>query len=164
MLPYQEKILSFDPKPIYDIINVDRFARVQSISIQEMFPIVKGICACGCGAELKGKRTRWATDNCMRFALSVWGIINGHSETISFYLRLIHKNWTCCKCGEMDKYSVYKNGLVVSAIHKDHIMAVKNGGGGCWLDNYQLLCNCCHKEKTKQSCLVMLNYWSLKPF
>jgi 5-methylcytosine-specific restriction endonuclease McrA len=150
MLPHQEKILSFDPKPIYDIINVDRFSRIQSIPIGKMFPENGKLCGCGCGTELKGRRKRWATDSCMRFAQAVWGIINGHSEIISFYLKLIHKHWACCNCGEVDKYTVYKNGVVVSAIHKDHIVAVKNGGGGCWLDNYQLLCDCCHKEKTKQ--------------
>lgn len=30
----------------------------------------------------------------------------------------------------------------------DHILAVKDGGGGCGLSNYQTLCIWCHKEKS----------------
>lgn len=30
----------------------------------------------------------------------------------------------------------------------DHIVPVKFGGGGCWLNNYQLLCHNCHVQKT----------------
>ena len=30
----------------------------------------------------------------------------------------------------------------------DHIIAVKDGGGCCGLDNYQTLCISCHKNKT----------------
>jgi len=32
----------------------------------------------------------------------------------------------------------------------DHIVAVKDGGGCCGLENYRLLCLRCHKERTKQ--------------
>jgi len=53
-------------------------------------------------------------------------------------------------CGIVEKYKEYKNGLSVNAIHKDHKIPVHKGGGGCWLDNYQLLCDDCHKDKTKK--------------
>ena len=147
---HQKRILDFNPKEIYDKIQIDKYSRVQSISITKMFPKQENkICSCGCGQKLEGRRSVWATDSCMRFAQSVWGIINGHSETISFYLRKMFPQWACCKCGLTDSYKEFKNGLNVNEIHKDHIVAVVNGGGGCWLDNYQLLCKECHKEKTK---------------
>lgn len=33
----------------------------------------------------------------------------------------------------------------------DHIVAVVDGGGGCGIDNYQTLCQPCHKQKTKEA-------------
>lgn len=150
MRPHQKRILEFNPKPIYDRVDINRYSRIQSVSMDKLFPLRNdGLCACGCEKKLEGKRRRWATDSCMHFAQSVYGIINGHSEIISSYLRKIYPEWACCKCGLTDSYKEYKNGLCVSNIHKDHIIAVVNGGGGCWLDNYQLLCGDCHKEKTK---------------
>ena len=38
---------------------------------------------------------------------------------------------------------------MANKIHVEHIIPVHKGGGGCWLGNYQLLCEDCHKEKTK---------------
>lgn len=150
MKPHQQRILELDPKPIYDRINIDIYSRFQSISMSCLFPIRNdGLCACGCESKLTGRRKRWANDSCYYFAQSVFGIINGHSEIISSYLRKIYPDWACCKCGLTESYKEFKNGLCVSSIHKDHILAVVNGGGGCWLDNYQLLCSDCHKEKTK---------------
>ena len=147
--PHQKRILELDPTYIYERISLDRYKRVQSIPMDKLFPKNGEFCGCGCGEKLTGRRTRWATDSCHAFAIAVQGIINGHPEIISFYLRLLNKDWACCSCGEMDKYKEYKNGMCVNAIHKDHIIAVKNGGGGCWLNNYQLLCDVCHEEKTK---------------
>jgi 5-methylcytosine-specific restriction endonuclease McrA len=150
MKPHQQRVLDFNPEVFYEKGLVDRYKRIQSIPINKFFPIREDkICACGCGKELKGRRTRWATDECAYFAQAVWGIINGHSEIITSYLKKIHKQWACCKCGLTDAFKEQKNGVCVSSIHKDHIVAVMNGGGGCWLDNYQLLCEDCHKEKTK---------------
>jgi 5-methylcytosine-specific restriction endonuclease McrA len=146
---YQSRVLFLDPNPIYNRIKVNHFARIQSISISEIFPENSNLCGCGCGAELTGRKRRWATDSCKYFAQAVWGIINGHSEIVSSYLHLYHGAIACVKCGLTDSYKEYKNGLGVSAIHKDHIIPVYKGGGGCWLSNYQYLCDDCHKEKTK---------------
>lgn len=146
---YQSKVLFLDPKPIYDRIKVNHFSRIQSVSIGDMFPLNGNLCGCGCGAELTGRKRRWATDGCKYFAQAVWGIINGHSEIISSYLRLYNGTIACIECGLTDSYKEYKNGLGVSAIHKDHIVPVFKGGGGCWLSNYQYLCDTCHKTKTK---------------
>ena len=146
---YQLRVLFLDPKPIYDRISVNKFSRIQSVPIVDMFPVNASICGCGCGDELTGRRRRWATNECMYFAQAVWGIINGHSEIISSYLFLYNGVIACVECGITDAYTNYKNGLCVNAIHKDHIIPVFKGGGGCWLSNYQYLCNICHKKKTK---------------
>jgi 5-methylcytosine-specific restriction endonuclease McrA len=146
---YQLRVLFLDPKPIYDRIKVDHFARVQSVPIGDMFPLNGNLCGCGCGAEVTGRRRRWATDSCKYFAQAVWAIINGHSETISSYLKLYHGVVACIECGITDFYTEYANGLSVSSVHKDHIVPVFKGGGGCWLSNYQYLCDTCHKQKTK---------------
>ena len=146
---YQLRVLFFDPKPIYEKIKVDNFIRVQSISITEMFPKNESFCGCGCGSKLLGRRKRWATDECKYFAQAVWGIINGHSEIITSYLRLYNGIIACVKCGLTDSYKEFKNGMYVNLIHKDHIIPVFKGGGGCWLSNYQYLCDTHHKQKTK---------------
>lgn len=146
---YENRILNFDPSEIYSRVKINKYKRQQSISVTELFPPKKYFCNCGCGLKLEGRRTRWASDDCSKFASSIWGIMSGHSDIISKFLRLKFDNWACCKCGLMDSYSVQKNGLAVNDIHKDHILAVVNGGGGCWIDNYQLLCSKCHKLKTK---------------
>jgi 5-methylcytosine-specific restriction endonuclease McrA len=146
---YQLRVLFLDPKPIYDRIKVDNFARIQSVSIADIFPFNGSLCGCGCGAEVTGRRRRLATDSCKYFAQAVWGIINGHSEIISSYLLLYHGVIACIDCGLTDAYVEFKNGMCVNAIHKDHIIPVCKGGGGCWLSNYQYLCNPCHKMKTK---------------
>jgi 5-methylcytosine-specific restriction endonuclease McrA len=146
---YQLRVLFLDPKSIYDRINVNHFVRVQSISIADIFPLNENLCGCGCGSQVTGRRRRWAKDSCKYFAQAVWGIINGHSEIISSYLNLYNGSIACVKCGLTDSYKEFKNGMSVNAIHKDHIIPVFKGGGGCWLSNYQYLCDACHKEKTK---------------
>lgn len=146
---YQLRVLFLDPKPIYDRISVNHFKRIKSVSISQMFPENGNICGCGCGAELLGRRKRWATDECKYFAQAVWGIINGHSEIITSYLQLYNGIIACVECGLTNSYKEFKNGMSVNSIHKDHIIPVFKGGGGCWLSNYQYLCDACHKQKTK---------------
>lgn len=151
MFNYEKRILGLNPDKINCFYFLDKFKRSQSISFELLFPKKKdGYCDCGCGQKLTGKRTRYASNDCCLFTQSVWGILSGHSEIISKFLKLKFKNWACCNCGVMDKFKELKNGLVVNCIHKDHIMPVHKGGGGCWLDNYQLLCDDCHKDKTKK--------------
>jgi len=143
--------MSLNPNDINGFDKIDKFKRKQSIPFELLFPKKKnGICDCGCGKKLQGKRTRYATDDCSKFTQSVWGILINHPQTIDKFLKIKFKDWACCNCGVMDKYKEYKNGLIVNAIHKDHIVPVFKGGGGCWLDNYQLLCDDCHKLKTKK--------------
>lgn len=152
---YQKRVLFFDPSVIYKRVKVNKYKRLQSICMSKMFPKIKGKCACGCGKKLEGRRTKWCSDECSAFAYNVSAIINGDSAVITKWLKLYLGNWACCQCGLTDSYKEFKNGLSVSTIHKDHILAVMNGGGGCWLSNYQLLCEDCHKEKTKEDLKVI---------
>ncbi len=148
---YEERILNFNPKIIYSLVNVNFKKRKQSIKMAKMFPKPKEkICSCGCRKKLKGRQTRWATKSCQWFAYHVNCIINGDSKIIKRYLEIYFNGWKCCKCPADNIFIEYKNGLSVSAIQVDHILAVINGGGGCWLSNYQLLCINCHKLKTKK--------------
>lgn len=147
---HQKRVLEFNPSEIYSRIKIDKFSRFQKIGMLEVFPKIGKKCGCGCGKNLEGRRTRWASDDCMLFAVDVTALIKGDPAITSIYLSILFPNWACCKCGVMEKYKEYKNGLSVSAIHKDHIIPIHKGGGGCWLDNYQLLCDDCHKDKTKK--------------
>lgn len=154
---YELRVLLFNPVSIYKRVKINKYKRTQNIGMEEMFPRLSPKCACGCGKELQGRRTKWATDECMLFAANVLGIINGDAQIISKWLRIYFGQWACCKCGLCDSYKEYKNGLCVSTIHKDHILAVVNGGGGCWLSNYQLLCEDCHFKKTKKDLKKLKN-------
>jgi len=103
-----------------------------------MFPDRKdGYCSCGCGAALVGRRRRWATNECTKFALGVWAIIDGQVGTFEYYVGK-YNGKKCAGCRSRRQLKV------------DHIVPVKHGGGGCWLSNFQLLCHACHVIKTNK--------------
>lgn len=61
------------------------------------------------------------------------------------YKVLKRDNWTCAKCGWQSESKKSNNhGLVV-----DHIVPIAIGGEQWDLNNLQLLCTKCNKEKTK---------------
>ncbi|MGI4749722.1 MAG: HNH endonuclease [Janthinobacterium lividum] len=93
-------------------------------------------CSCGCGRALTGRRTRWATQPCAAFATAVWEIIDGRQATIRKFVTLYNGGWKCAVCNSGKKVKL------------DHVVPIKFGGGGCWLNNYQLLCHNCHVKKT----------------
>ena len=136
---YQYRVLYLDPSDIYTRIHISATARHQSsklMGLPVMFPKpLTKICSCGCGKPLPPKRSRWASDDCARFAIDIYNIIYGQLDTIKYYLKK-YQGYKC-KCGRVRKMKV------------DHIIPVKLGGGGCWLSNYQFLCHNCHVEKTK---------------
>lgn len=124
-----------DP-PVLD--KLDPFKRVQELRFSDMFPIRRdGLCACGCGEALEGRRTRWASDECSRLAVRVYGVYVGRSGAIRSAL-WDRDQGRCAECG-----------AVTWSWDADHIIPVVQGGGGCWLDNLQTLCVPCHKRKTK---------------
>jgi hypothetical protein len=67
----------------------------------------------------------------------VIAILNGVTTPVRQILIKIHGN-ICANCRCEKK------------VVADHIVAVCNGGGGCWLSNYQLLCGDCHNYKTRE--------------
>ncbi len=146
---YQKRVLAFDPSNVPNLYTPKPFQRYQYISVLQLFPKVGNVCGCGCGVELTGRQRRWATEDCQSYAVAVWGIIAGRSDTIQRYMRKYH-GWKCSLCGCEDKgHEMGANGTV-SWIKIDHIIPVKLGGGACWLSNYQLLCHECHVPKTNK--------------
>lgn len=136
------RVMMFDPTPCYQNVTVDVFKRIQTsgtgLHMGAIFPQKDAkVCACGCGAGLSGRRTRWASVDCTHFALNTWRIIQGHTKTIATLLRAYNDDIVCCQaCGEITDCEV------------DHIVPVHKGGGGCWLSNYQFLCKSCHLSKS----------------
>jgi len=138
-----QRILSFDAAPAI-VKGLERGAlqthvRFQAYAaIRDFFdqPDPKR-CTCGCGLELTGRRRRWATDECSWFGLSVLRILKCDADEI--------RHWLVVKCGEACAHC----GVMGEKLQVDHIIPVHQGGGGRWLDNYQLLCDSCHKVKTK---------------
>ncbi|WP_218033540.1 HNH endonuclease [Adhaeribacter aerolatus] len=134
---WQERVIFFDPQDIYTQVKINAFRRIQShLAFPDMFPDRKdGLCSCGCGIALTGRRRRWATNDCTKFATAVWAIIDGQVGTYEYYLGK-YQGRKCAVCRSRRNLKV------------DHIIPVKYGGGGCWLSNFQLLCHACHVEKT----------------
>lgn len=170
-------ILAFDPSEIYTRLDgvINPFLRRNRIGVEQTFPDYKnGLCGCGCGTKLTGRRRRWASDYCSKLPLMVTFIINGDVSVIKPIVAHMYGN--CCNvCGRTDgdfkrtvehprwkpnmtdeEYKVYRRQYnkslhdMASKIHLDHIIPVHKGGGGCWLNNYQLLCEECHKIKSNQ--------------
>ena len=53
----------YNPADLYERIHdyIDPFKRTQSVGFSKMFPNSPGVCGCGCGQQLTGRRTRWAS-------------------------------------------------------------------------------------------------------
>jgi 5-methylcytosine-specific restriction endonuclease McrA len=141
---HMRRVMFFDPREIIKRVKIDHNLRNPSFSVIQAFPSNGNKCACGCGAELVGRRKRWATKECHDFATTIQLIFMCYPNTISKYLRKYY-GYNCIECGCEDK----SHGEV-SWIKVDHIIPVKHGGGGGWLSNYQLLCHDCHVKKTKE--------------
>lgn len=140
-----ERVLFLDPTRVYEGLRVDVYARNQNsttLTIGEMFPnTAANLCACGCGAKLGGRRKRWASEACSDFAYQVHSIIAGRLDSIAHALRYYHFDGgrpACMECGDTCDLEI------------DHVVAVANGGGACWLNNYRYLCKPCHRDKTNK--------------
>ena len=117
---------------------IDIYSRYQkALNLQDLYPTIKGVCCCGCGQELTGRRTRFATEECRQIALINYYILKGNTKVIRRQLEL-RDGCICSNCGVKNE-----------DWDADHIIPVHKGGGGCTLDNYQTLCKRCHKAKTK---------------
>ena len=147
-LPYKElefhghewnrNVMFFDPRPVLERVKIDHSKRHPSVRIGDIFPANGSICSCGCNRPLSGRRKRWYSSDCSKFANAVWAIFSGRLEFVRNRIAKYY-GWKCAHCGEE-----------TTDLHCDHILPVKHGGGGWWLGNYQLLCHKCHKIKTNQ--------------
>jgi len=133
-----------------DLIN--KYARVQEgLTMNHVYPNYEdGMCSCGCGRPLRGRRTRWATDQCRNDAADRFLVTKGDTETIR---RLVWERdqGICALCGnKVLKYEAH------------HILPVSLGGGGCGIDGFATLCIPCHKElhrkKGKDQILPLQNH------
>lgn len=113
---------------------LNKFQRLQSnFKLEELYPSIPFKCACGCGLRLTGRRTRWATDQCVPKIITGFLILSGNVQVIRHELYKKQEGY-CQKCG-----------LKTDDWEADHIIPVHKGGG---LENFQTLCKDCHKEKT----------------
>lgn len=147
MITNIERVLYFDPTPVYERIadKIDPYRRHQSITVELAFPQPPrdaGKCTCGCDVVPKtygnGNYMKYATDSCSYLVTNVVSIINNYFQKppkfITYYAGQI-----CDECKDPSK----KYNLQL-----DHIVGVKQGGGGSWLSNYRWLCHECHVHKT----------------
>lgn len=117
--------------------DLDPFSRYQNgLAVVHLYPLrYDGLCACGCGKKLTGRRKRWATNLCSKSCLDKLLVIKGDTQHIRCLL-YGRDHGVCAACGDCEKW------------HADHILPVEYGGGACTLDNFQTLCTDCHKIKT----------------
>lgn len=94
-------------------------------------------CDCGCGRVTQGRR--FASNTCADVTYFAAHMLGNQGERLYRFLVDL-RGAKCEKCGD-------ENG----PFDVDHITEVNEGGGMCWIDNFQLLCrDKCHKEKTAQ--------------
>ena len=118
---------------------IDNHKRVQKgLVMIQMFPSLPGLCACGCGKRLTGRKKRWASQHCADRAYRLFAVLKGDNQVIREEVFERDQGF-CVKCGVYDE-----------KWQADHVIEVCNGGGGCTIDNFQTLCLHCHKEKTKE--------------
>jgi len=117
---------------------LDFFKRYQQgFKIENLFPVRNdGLCSCGCNEKLFGRKKKWFSKTCLRYALNTYYIVKGDVQVIRENLYQIDKGF-CRGCGVQTK-----------EWHADHIIPVFKGGGACGIDNFQTLCVDCHKEKS----------------
>ncbi len=147
-----ERILFFDPTALYERIGhlIDPHKRHQSLGMETLFPKIEKFCACGCGKLAKQSdvfkedgitptwQRKWHSDVCGAFASDVLSIINNYFGRPTFYIKL-YNGHKCVGCS----HETYD-------LELDHIIGVKQGGGGCWLSNYEFKCKKCHVSKTNK--------------
>ena len=117
---------------------LDYYRRYQiGLKLDHLFPEKEDkTCACGCGMQLTGRKKKWFNNRCKKESLNHFYIIKGDVQIIRYNLFELDGGH-CRNCGVYDENW-----------QADHITPVSMGGGACSLENFQTLCNDCHKEKT----------------
>ena len=143
-------VIDFDQKVInagYFLIELmkkagihDQFRRkIKTGIVLDLVQPIGGSCGCGCGKELPHPSSKYANHLCSQAIFeAAWMLTNQDQSLRKFLIKLRGQKCECCN--EPKKYA--------SSLEIDHIVEVKQGGGLCWIDNFQLLCSECHKAKT----------------
>lgn len=155
--PIEPGTLAVDPKRRRQNFTFDQFVQTQC------GPSKPGFCACGCNQALTGRQRRWLPKH-VDPILERFFIQKGDSSAIrkAVYRRDRGICAGCgCLCRRADGLGSEFRGREWTHIttgpkapgwlpswQADHIHPVAHGGGGCGLENFQLLCDNCHKAKT----------------
>ncbi len=116
---------------------IDHHTRYQKrLCLHDLFPAKEGVCACGCGLAIGGRKRKWFSEACRTQAYIHFAIVKGDSQVIRWQLYNIDFG-ACRSCG-----------AITEEWEADHILPVSQGGGGCDLSNFQTLCKECHSNKT----------------
>lgn len=116
---------------------INEFKRYQTgLVLEDLFPSMGNVCACGCNRELPKGKKKWYSKECQIKALYQFYIIKGDVSFIRKSLFMMDKGFCRC-CGQYDENW-----------QADHIIPVSEGGGACDLSNFQTICTDCHLEKT----------------
>lgn len=125
-----------------------------------------------CLEQLTGKRYKWCSANCINFALA-W---SAPQRPNGLYILMVKQDWHCQSCKfdfkpardaaiksplkkhsrsyKKDKYFYLMKGLRSFCNDRkpevDHIVSVALGGQSIGMENVQMLCSICHKEKSKK--------------
>ena len=150
--------------------HLRRRRQMNAATVRRLLNRKKGECT-WCGGELTGRRTRWCSDDCVGefntrccptvAANLVWdrdkGLCQGCGRDIVksqrvFYLSVYGVERVWFRDAEKQEPELasllgYGRGRWGEV---DHIVAVKDGGGLCLLDNLQLLCGQCHAGRTAE--------------
>lgn len=154
----------------------DPYLRVTpGYTMRVMFPTQKGVCACGCGKKLSGRRTRWASNECAHQAMRLYDIRCGRADAVRKAL-MQRDAGMCSGCGVICELQYEQPGeirkwlrqgvwglcalpragtlgrgmryVTVVPWEAHHVVPVSEGGGGCDLDGYVILCRACHGKET----------------
>lgn len=118
---------------------INSYKRYQTgLTLSDLYPPIKGMCACGCGIELSKGRKKWFSNKCRDYAYVNFAIIKGDVSVIREYLFQVDEGG-CRNCG-----------AITEDWQADHIVPVVAGGSACNISNFQTLCLECHKEKTQR--------------
>ena len=119
--------------------TLDPYQRYQvGLSKADLYPERDdNLCACGCGAELTGRRRRWASDACSVRTLRRFLVVKGDPRVIRAELWK-REEGVCEECSEPVPWDDWE---------AHHRTPVAEGGGACDLDGYALLCSDCHKDQ-----------------
>jgi len=97
-------------------------------------------CGCGCGRVTSRASDQFATSDCKEVVYRVSEMIANPGRRLTKFICEHVNDSTACQHCQQDQR--------VSELELDHILEVNEGGGMCWLENFQVLCRQCHRAKT----------------